>query len=556
MTRPSLKHTLFAAAAGLTLLKLWLMRGQPVFGIGGASIDDRLFLELARSLLNGDWLGSYNALTLSKGPFYSIWIAGSYLCGVPLRLSEQLLYVAGCGLLVWAFAPAIKSYWVRFGLYSLVLLNPMTWDEAALGRILRQNIYTPLALAVFACAVALVVRAGERFREVWGWTLGLGVSYACFWLTREESIWFAPSLCLLGGAAVFYAWRRAKAAGLVSLAALSLSTACAALVPILIVCSLNLKHYGWFGTVEFKSAAFNDAYGALLRVTPKEQYPFVPVSRETRLRVYEVSPAFAELKPFLEGDIGGWGADCSVFLTGLPSSRKEIAGGWFMWCLREAAVRAGHGSDARETLSFFRRMADEVNAACEAGKIEGGSRRSGFLPPLRDGQLAQLAKTFGTFSDYFASFRGFSAFAPPSEGGPELLQLFRQLTLERMSVKGYEDPELLPVANRLNIVRVKALQSVGKSLRMPLFVATLAAHILGLTLLVRALVRREVPVLLVAAIAAWGGAAATLLVNALVQVTSFPTLTLSSFAQGYPLLLVFVALVFAETARVWNERKS
>ena len=46
------------------------------------------------------------------------------------------------GLLVLALAPLIRSVWMRFGIYLLVLFNPMSWEMIVLGRTLRQNIYT------------------------------------------------------------------------------------------------------------------------------------------------------------------------------------------------------------------------------------------------------------------------------------------------------------------------------------------------------------------------------------------------------------------------------
>lgn len=548
----TLKRTLLVSAAILTLFKLWLMRGQAVFGIGGATLDDRLFLELANAVLNGNWLGQYDHLTLAKGPFYSLWMSGTCMLGIPLRLAEQTLYAAGCAVLVLALVPVIRSVWLRFWIYLIVLCNPMSWEMVVLGRTLRQNIYTPLTLMTFACAVGLMTRAGAPLKRLWGWALGLGLSFAGFWLTREESIWIMPSFGLMGLFAFYVAWNKRALRGLVSLALAALVFLSAALVPILTVCELNRRHYGWFGTVEFKAADFCDAYGALLRVTPREQYPCVPVSRETRLRIYEVSPAFAELKPYLEGELGRFSATCSEFVTGLPAERMEMAGGWFMWALREAAANAGHAKSAGEVLAFYRRMADEINAACDSGRLAGGKRRSGFLPPWREGQTTKLLSVLGEFSDYFASFRGFSAYAPASLGDDDLLELFRRITLERMSPAPGKYTGLTAREEALNAWRVKVLHGFGKALRKPLFYAILLGQALVLWLTLRAVWKKDISALLVVALAAWGGCATTLIVNAMVHVTSFPTLSVGSFAQAYPLLLIFVAAVLAETLRVFR----
>ncbi len=532
-----------AIACVLTAVKLWLAAGQPVFGIGGAMHDDRLFLELASAMLRGEWLGAYHTLTLAKGPFYSMWIVAVHTLGLPLRFAEQLAYAGACALVAVALAPVVKKAWQRMAVYLLLLCNPMTFEAVVLGRVLRQNIYTPLTVLIFACMIALYTRVGFTGRKPWLWAMGLGLTYAAFYLTREEGIWIAPSLVLLGLAASYRAWCDGGKTSLKNLlVSFGIAALCATL-PVLIVCEVNARHYGWFGTVEFRAKEFNDAYGALLRVKPEKEISFVPVTRETRERIYKVSPAFAELKPMLEGDLGrSWAAN-SAFVTHLPEERREIGGGWFMWALRDAVQQAGHASDAGAALAFYGRIADEVNAACDAGVLVAGPRRSGFLPPWRKGQTMELAKTFVEFADYIASFRGFTAYAPPSMGDDKLLELFRALTRERMSTTRDVFIAQAPLEAGLALWKVDQLHATGKVLRRVLFVLVIAAFVVALVRAAQALRSRTLPVLLVIAMAALGGCIASLLINALVNVTSFPTLSTGSFAQIYPLLLLFVATV-------------
>ncbi|MES1168868.1 MAG: hypothetical protein ABUL61_06825, partial [Oleiharenicola lentus] len=134
------------AAVIVTVFKLWLTRGQEVYALGYAGHDDVLFLRLADSLLHGDWLGTYDQLTLAKGPMYSCWIAVMALLHVPLYFAQHLLYAGACALLVQACAPAIPSAAARFGGYALLLWNPMSFEASSMGRVLRQHIYSPEVL--------------------------------------------------------------------------------------------------------------------------------------------------------------------------------------------------------------------------------------------------------------------------------------------------------------------------------------------------------------------------------------------------------------------------
>jgi hypothetical protein len=82
----------------LTIFKLWLTRAQPIYAISNAYLDDRLFMEMAQTLVLGDWLGAYSQFTLAKGPCYSFFIAALFYLGIPLGLAQQGLYAGACGI--------------------------------------------------------------------------------------------------------------------------------------------------------------------------------------------------------------------------------------------------------------------------------------------------------------------------------------------------------------------------------------------------------------------------------------------------------------------------
>ena len=529
------------AALLVTAAKLWLTRGQPVYALANAGHDDRLFVELAGHLLRGDWLGPYDQLTLAKGPMYSIWIALVALLHLPLYFAQHLLYAASCALLVRACAPALPSAAARFGGYMLLLWNPMSYEASSLGRVLRQHLYSPEVLLVFAGLIALHYRRDLPLRRLAPWAGLLGFAGGAFYLTREEAVWLGPSAALLGGTALWLAWRASRAALVSLLQALTLAAVCAAL-PVFIVAALNHHYYGWFGTVEFRSAEMQRAYGALVRVEAGPALPFVPLSREAREAIYRVSPAFAELRPHLDGDIGrGW-ADASSSVTGRPAADREIGGGWLVWALRDSVAAAGHARSAGDAIAFYGRLAREVNAACDDGRLPAGPPRSGFLPKWREGQGGAIADTFFGFTDFATSFSRFSAFAPPSDGDEAGLRLFRDLTRERLS-----GGDLTP----LDHTRTQILHRIGKGLRPVLLLLVIGAQLVAAVRLVQLLVQRTWTFPLTVAAAAWGGAFIYLLLTAVMQVTSYPILAVSSLAPVYPLLLVFIAATAWDAGAAW-----
>lgn len=533
------------AAVALTALKLWLTAAQPIFAIGPSGFDDALFLQLAESIGRGEWLGTYNQLTLAKGPFYSLWTAGAHLLGLPLFLSQHLLYAGACAALVGACRPALASAAGRFGLYALLLWNPMTFDASSLGRVLRQHVYVSLGLLLFAGLAALYFRRRETLRRQLPWAALLGLSFAAFYLTREETIWIAPSLALLTGAVVLGAARESFRTALRSAAALSLAVVCA-VAPLLGVAALNLHHYGWFGTVEYRDPAFNDAYGATVRVRVGPELPNVPVTREAREAMYAVSPVFAQLRPQLEGDLGRTWAAISASVTGKAPDERQIGGGWWMWALRDAVAASGHARNAGKAHAFYRAMADELNAACDAGRLPAGPRRSGFLPLWREGQKLTVARTIGEFADFVVSFKRFSAHSPASEGDDASLAIFRRMTGGALAP---ETPGFLATA------RIDTLQVIGKTLRHVLFWLFVAAQLVAAVRVVQVVRRRNCTFPLTLAAAAWGGALVYISIQAIIHVTSFPVLVISSFASAYPLVPLFIGAVAWDAVAVWSPKR-
>jgi len=537
------------AALLLTLFKLWLTRGQPVYAIGPAAHDERLFLKLADSIVRGEWLGAYTQMTLAKGSFYSLFVAAVFWVGLPLFLAQQLLYAGACAAFARACAPAIRSAGLRFFIYAFLLWNPMSYEAPTMGRVMRQHAYTPLGLLILGGLVALYYRRADGFRRQAAWAVLLGFSIGGFWMTREESIWVVPSVVLLVAAWFIGAWRSGPAArgGLWGTAA---TVTFSALLPVSWVSWENYRHYGWFGTCEFHATPFKDAYGAMVRVKVGPELPQVPVTRQAREAMYAVSPTFAQLQPWLDGQIGSDWAEKEMY----PASERQLRGGWFVWALRDCVVASGHGHSAGEAMAFYGQVAREINQACDDGRLPARSRRSGFAPVLRDGEKATIMRTFFTFLDFIVYFRSFNVTPPPSVGDDNDLELFRDLTRERLSPSERATTLSAPDQDALDRRKTAMLDWIGQKLTRVLPVLFLLAGILALIRTGQVIFTRRLTLPFVLTVATLGGVAAYLLINAVVHVTSFPLTAVSTFSPIYPVLLVFIIAAAWDASAAWLGR--
>jgi len=525
-------------AAVLSLSYLWLVSAQPVFGLPGSNLDDEMFLSLARNLVMGKWLGAYSQYTLAKGCGYPLFIAAAFRLGVPLPLAEHGLYLASCWMCVRALRPVLHNDAWALGLFAALLWQPMSYwlDGPGGGNILRQNLYTPLTLLVFAGMAGCHTRRRAAAPVRAGWALLLGFSLSWFWITREESVWIVPGILLLA-AATTIAGPRSEASWRSRLWPYLIAGA-AAVGPVLSVCAINHRHYGWFGTVESRSPEFLEAYGALSRVRVEPPEDFVPVTRATRLAIYKVSPAFAELRPLLEGKVGGE--------FGGPD-RRFNAGMW-QWALRESVVASGHGTSAAAALDLYRRIGDEVNAACDSGLLPAGPRHDWFLPAWSASVTRRLREQFRPYLLHFVLFEGVNARAHRGNGTFQEQALFRDLTGWHLAPSDRAPGLATPAQKAYRDWRMGALQQIGSIVRWICAALVGLGMVAWIARLGSAVRRRRAPgYLWWISTAALACSACVFGIALLVHVTAWADWRPLRFMEAYPLLVLFGFGALAES---------
>ncbi|MCK5795405.1 MAG: hypothetical protein KAH12_11900, partial [Anaerolineales bacterium] len=379
--------------------KLWLVNAHSLM----ATItphDDLLFISQAHDILSGKWLGEYNQLTLIKGQFYPLFIAFSYYLNIPLLAAQQLLYAFASFMALWAVYPLVRQKWLLFLLFIFLLLNPFSFNYPSIGRVFRLGIYVSLGLLVFSCILGLYVRARQSWKKAIVWSIGAGISLSAFWNTREESIWIVPSLMLLLASA-FFDLRRLPRSRAVILAGLYILPVLMLLGTNYTLKTINQNHYGIFATIELETPEFKSAYGGMLRIKSDRWRQFYPAVQDVRDSAYAVSPAFREVKPFLDGPVGRkWQDLCGC--TDIPAA-------FFIWAFRDSVAAAGYYKDGPRTLQFYQRMGSEIDQACADGKLDCRPRISSLVPPWHQEFNTLLLPTYFSVLKQIVSFRDFSA---------------------------------------------------------------------------------------------------------------------------------------------------
>ena len=514
------------------LIKLWLVGPHELVAVKMPH-DDLLFINQAENIIEGNWLGPYNQLTLIKGAIYPIFIAGAHFLGIPLLTAQQILYAIACGVFIWALSPVIRQRWILLLIFLFLLLNPFTYNYPAMGRILRLGIYQSLGMLAVGSMIGLYLRIGDSWKKTVGWAVLTGVSISALWHTREESIWIVPTLVLM----TFALTLRIRVSGYGSFKHLITALLISAMIWLGLTATLkglNSHFYGVSATIEMKTAEFKSAYGGLLRIRTNSSRRFYPVVSEAREQAYTVSPAFAELKPFLDGEQGKqW--------INLAHS-DDFPAGFFIWAFRDAVAAAGYYEDSTQALEFYRQIGREIDAACEAGRLECRPRYTSLMPPWSIDYNELLIPTFASIFNRIVHFQGFSADIEDimSKGNAEMMQRIELITREKLrtslmdKLKGYPDYH-----NHLNNEKVRILNDAGAFYQMvmpPLFYGSLALMLLlGLVPKTRRISSRY----LVFYLSLLAGLCAIVFILSLVVITSYASIH-RAMHVSYPVVLTMI----------------
>ena len=125
-------------------IKQFLVYNLPIMAVPKGIHDDWIMVHLADTLRNGQWLGEYNDLTLTKGMFFPLYLAVINFLHLSYLNVTALLYTASCMIFVYALRPLVKKYRYSMLLYLALLWNPVSYSVQAFQS-------TGTAFPIFRC---------------------------------------------------------------------------------------------------------------------------------------------------------------------------------------------------------------------------------------------------------------------------------------------------------------------------------------------------------------------------------------------------------------------
>ncbi|MDO4806751.1 MAG: hypothetical protein Q4A07_05830 [Coriobacteriales bacterium] len=355
----------------LTGLRVVLAHKTPLISSMAPAYDDRLLVQYASNIVQGNWLGAYNVLTLTKNPGYALFIAACHGLHVRYQLAYILLYIAACAVCCTAIRPLVPSRVVRSWLYVALMYAPAFLTLDYFQRMYRMGIVLPLTMLVFSAYIGLYLRRAETLPRIVPWSVCAGLGMAGLWICTESAMWVLPfvavcSLVVLVGRIAACANERRGVAWMcawVALLALPMALLVSSTVA---VRATNQRSYGVSLLNDRYQGGFSRASAAIMSIDTGNELELVWLPTSALELAMQNS---ATLRSERESIMNAWDARREEF------AQKEITGDLSYWTLRQGYADAGGYQDARKTDAFWNAVADEVEQAYSTGKLR---RRSGL----------------------------------------------------------------------------------------------------------------------------------------------------------------------------------
>lgn len=463
----------YGLVIGMVLLgffKLWVIHTEEIYG-SSAEYDSLWYVGSAKHWY---WFRPYSWTAFVRPCAYPLFIAVVHFFGIPLRIAIEVTQMASYAVFIAVLRKIAVPRWLCLVLFGLMVLHPASFLYN--NHTMSESFYTPVL--VLALAGSLLTLFTRKF----GHAIWTGATYAVLWNIREESFLIPPILVVFF---VLALWQRRDAPSRKAHLVFWLKRAGAlggTLIGLLAaVYSANNATFRSFAKSDMSSPSFEKAFKALLRIKPSYSLRYFAVNVEAIRLAYEVSPTFAQLKPQFES-LSGRNWTVPVYDT----LRIREFGPWFMWALRNMTANAGYYKDPVSTNAFYRKLAREINQACDQGRIPSRFVLSGFLDPGAVSRIRYLRGGIKEIANLFLFRHQKLMVRADTNMVPWMDSLYQEMVFRQPQLEPYYHPEanIVVISNTISARLAVATQNFIGAYHVYLFIALAWAGLAGFVVMI------------------------------------------------------------------------
>lgn len=351
-----------------TMLFFVYLRYNLLINVNNYPFDDGLFIARAEGFVLGNEKSlestrGFNPLV--KGQIYPRIIVIANLLNLNPIVFVYILLIVTIILFITLVYIRYKSLLLISLVFCFTLFDPSPFSSQA-SRISREMIYQVGVLLLFLMIVfmqkTLVLKNKQSIIRVILFGVITGVLIFSLNNIREEREWIY--LIYIAGmlGLLLKNYKNYLSVLLFTVIATMSYTAATDFLK-----NYNLEVYGVNLTSTTVEGEFPELMANLSSIKTTEEFqPYVSISRRKRDIAYSISPSFAQLRNYLEGDGTSW------FVFGCENLNicDDYANGWFHVALRVGIDQQGYWINQRKAQDFMRTINQEILKACNDKQIE------------------------------------------------------------------------------------------------------------------------------------------------------------------------------------------
>jgi hypothetical protein len=430
----------------ICITRVLLIIKLPIFAYIDYINDDELMVQLAKSIVSGNWLGNYGYNTLLKGPVFPLYLAILCSLKLPYLLTTTLVYIIVCCVFIYSIKDIISNKFYLLLLFILMVYNPIMFSTD-FQRVYRNSLTPCLAILLISFYnIILINRNNPKiFKYVFGCVMA-SLIFPFFYYIREDSIWIIPLMC-------FYSFiifvnliinvvknKKIELLQVIKLFLLFLPVITLVIFES-VIGNINYKYYGAKVVNMNNFESLQNAIHAIsiVKDCSEDAYEYegrkvcFTNSREKIKMLYEYSPSLNSIKDSFEL--------AQDNLSG--SEGGQISNGMFMWAFLEGVSGSGYDSFEKQN-ELLDNIANEINDCISNGKLETQE----LVPFFNDVNVKMLNfdslyKYFKESIDTINNYKTFSVMDTygslyNSEYFEYRIRLFLEITNDRMLLNDEE----------------------------------------------------------------------------------------------------------------------
>lgn len=350
------------------IIKQFMVSGLPIIPLPQAMHDDAFLVNVAQSIGQGNWLGTYNEITFKKGPGFPLYLALCDKLDLSFVFTTSMLYSIGVILFVYSTMRILNNKVYSLILFIVLLFNPAASDWSNLQRVYRNGFTLALTLIFISLMLMMYLKREEKIVPNLVISVLAGVVLGILSISKDDTMWLYPFLYAVILVSVFKLFIRYRFSRQVIMRCIIF------LLPIIIMRVpgeiVELKNREVYQKLESERDYESEAVEAMTAIKSNYKTDVISLPREALPYLYEASPTLKSIKDNMESCMDSWSQVDTVPDDG------QVENGWIGWCIRAAVKNAGYYESWQITNDFYKKIYDELSTAYENKQIEKDVRTS------------------------------------------------------------------------------------------------------------------------------------------------------------------------------------